>query len=369
MLCGTSHTCYLRSQGLVVCFTIQDFKFVRYPINCNSTSNNLGAFLDLALFLLRSNLTEILTGYGATDDGMGVITILQLISHFTAEGNQPKRGIVALLNNGEEDFLNGAKAFLRHPMSQFPRTFLNLEGAGAGGRATLFRSTDMEVTKFYEGTEFPFGTVVSLDGFKRRLIRSETDYSVFAPELGLRGLDLAFMEPRARYHTVEDSARYTSINSLWHMMSAAIHTVDGLSSDDSDRFDGPTYSNGTVNSGEGSSGVWFDLFGRGFAVFQLHTLFALSVTLLVVSPVILIALHVTLSKLDKMYLFARKAKVETQEDVETVPLYGWKGFFREPIAFVIATAAVVGLAFLQTKINPYIVYSSEYAVWRYGCAF
>jgi Zn-dependent M28 family amino/carboxypeptidase len=50
---------------------------------------------------------SVSTGFGATDDGMGVTTVLQLIRFFTTPGNEPKRGIVAMLNNGEEDFLNG----------------------------------------------------------------------------------------------------------------------------------------------------------------------------------------------------------------------------------------------------------------------
>lgn len=85
---------------------------------------------------------------------------------------------MALLNNGEEDFLNGARAYSQHPISAFPYTFLNLEGAGAGGRATLFRSTDMEVTRKYAQSKNPFGTVVSADGFKSGFIRSQTDYVV-----------------------------------------------------------------------------------------------------------------------------------------------------------------------------------------------
>jgi Zn-dependent M28 family amino/carboxypeptidase len=50
---------------------------------------------------------SVSTGFGATDDGMGVITVLQLIRFFTTPGNEPKKGIVAMLNNGEEDSLNG----------------------------------------------------------------------------------------------------------------------------------------------------------------------------------------------------------------------------------------------------------------------
>ncbi|KAH7047540.1 endoplasmic reticulum metallopeptidase 1 [Macrophomina phaseolina] len=308
--------------------------------------------------LVNAHYDSVSTGFGATDDGVGVITVLQLISYFTTRGNQPKRGIVALLNNGEEDWLNGAKAFTEHPLSFFPHTFLNLEGAGAGGRATLFRSTDTEVTRFYQKAKQPFGSVLSADGFKRGLIRSGTDYSIFTADMNMRGLDVAFMEPRAQYHTVEDSARDTSLDSVWHMLSGAVETMKGLTS-----YTGTEFEGEPDGTGQGSNGVWFDLFGEGFAVFELHTLFAFSVTLLVVTPLVFIALTATLAKVDKFYLFARKKYLHSSDDDEAYRLYGWRGFFRFPIAFVVATAAVVGLAYLITKVNPNIVYSSQYSVW------
>lgn len=314
--------------------------------------------------MVNAHYDSVSTGLGATDDGVGVITVLQLIKYFTTEGHRPKRGIVALLNNGEEDFLNGARAFSQHPMSQFPRTFLNLEGAGAGGRATLFRSTDAEVTQFYKRASYPFGTVISADGFERGLIRSQTDYVVFNGELGLRGLDVAFMEPRARYHTSEDATRHTSKDSLWHMLSGALATMEGLSSDTSSTFVGRADADGKTTSGHGSKGVWFDLFGRAFALMRLSTLFALSITLLVVTPLVLLLLHVTLLHLDKWYLLSRKKYVHSSDDDEPIPLYGWSGFFRFPVAFIVSTGVVVALALLLSKANPYIIYSSEYAVWR-----
>jgi hypothetical protein len=316
--------------------------------------------------LVNAHYDSVSTGYGATDDGVGVVSVLQLLSYFTEPQNWPKRTVVLLLNNGEEDFLNGAKAFMRHPISQVPHVFLNLEGAGAGGRATLFRSTDNEVTEFYRKSSNPFGTVISSDGFKKRLIRSETDYAVFYGELGMRGLDVAFMEPRARYHTTEDSTIETSMNSVWHMLSAAIATTSGLASDTSPKFSGTgkPRSDGRVDAGTGTDSVWFDLFGKVFVIFRLHTLFALCVTLLVAAPIILIALTVGLSKADKNYLFARKKYIHSSDDDNAVELNGWRGFFRFPIAFAAATAAVVGLAYLVVKVNPYIIYSSPFAVWR-----
>lgn len=317
--------------------------------------------------LVNAHYDSVSTGYGATDDGMGVVSVLQLLSYFIQPENWPKRTVVLLLNNGEEDFLNGAKAFMRHPISQLPHTFLNLEGAGAGGRAVMFRSTDAEVTQPYAKVSHPFGNVVSADGFKRGLVASQTDYIVFNGELGLRGLDVAFMEPRARYHTIEDSTRETSLKSVWHMLSASITTTTGLASDTSNSFSGSgrARSDGKVDARTGTDAVWFDLFGKAFVLFRLHTLFALNVTLLVVAPITLICLTIALSKADKNYLFARKKYIHSSDDDEPVQLNGWRGFFRFPVTFVVATAVIIGLCYLIVKVNPYIVHSSPYAVWRY----
>lgn len=311
--------------------------------------------------LVNAHYDSVSTGYGATDDGVGVVTCLQLLRYFTTPGHAPRRGLVVLFNNGEEDYLNGARAYSQHPLAKFAHTFLNLEGAGAGGRATLFRSSDTEVTQAYATSKYPFGSVLSANGFEKGLIRSETDYVVFEGMLGLRGLDVAFMEPRARYHTDQDDTRHTSIDSLWHMLSAAVSTTESLVSDSSDRFDGHLRDDGLVPSGTGTRAVWFDLFGSAFAVFQLHTLFALSVTLLIVAPVTLLVTSVALSKADKMYLFRSSVSLDITD--EKIQLRGMRGFFRFPFLIVIPTAVTVGLAYLVTKVNTYISHSSAYAVW------
>lgn len=311
--------------------------------------------------LVNAHYDSVSTAYGATDDGMGVATILQIVKYFVA--NQPRKGVVALLNNGEEDYLNGARAFSQHPMAQFPHTFLNLEGAGAGGRATLFRTTDAEVTKFYQRVKLPFGSVASADAFKKGVIRSETDYSFFNSFFGMRGLDVAFMEPRARYHTDEDDAKHASKGSLHHMMSGAFAIMQGLSSDESSNFDSRDAKTQKEAIGIGSDAVWFDLFGRVFASFQLNVLFAISITLLVVGPITLIVIGAVLWKIDKLYLFSHSKHGRWTESDQSVGIKGVRGITRWPIAFILATAAVTGLAFLMTTANPYIINSSPYAVW------
>ncbi|KAI4154521.1 MAG: hypothetical protein LQ340_001636 [Diploschistes diacapsis] len=313
--------------------------------------------------LVNAHYDSVSTGYGATDDGVGVVSVLQLIKYFTHAGNQPKRGIVALLNNGEEEGLFGAYAFARHPISSFPHTFVNLDGAGAGGKATLFRATDTEVVRFYGSTQYPYGSVFSSDGFKRGIIRSDTDYTVFNHRLGMRGLDIDFFEPRARYHTDQDDAKHTTVDSLWHMLSAALHSTRGLGMDTSSTFQGEASGKGKVNSGAGSDGVYFDMFGRSMAVFELHTLFALSVTLLVVAPIALFVICGVLSHYDKFYMFSISTQYHHAAGDRKVQLGGFRGFFRYPIIFAIASAGTVASAFLLVKKNPFIIYSSPYSVW------
>ncbi|KAG9768446.1 putative zinc metalloprotease, partial [Aureobasidium melanogenum] len=306
--------------------------------------------------LVNAHYDSVSTGFGATDDGVGVISILQLIKYFSTPGNKPQNGVVLLLNNGEEDFLNGASVFGQHPISRVVSTFLNLEGAGAGGRAALFRSTDDAVTRAYAHSKYPFGSSASADGFNKGLVRSQTDYVIFNGKLGYRGLDVAFIGPRARYHTDQDDARHTGKASLWHMLSAAVATTEALTT-------ASLTTNLQPGNTPGSPALWFDVFGRAFAVLKAHTFFALSVTLLVVGPILLLATLALLYRVDKFYLWSASRPYHTPDNDDEIRLYGWRGFFRFPLIFLVACATPIAFAFLLAKENQYIAHSSEWAVW------
>ncbi|KAI0393426.1 hypothetical protein F5Y17DRAFT_432354 [Xylariaceae sp. FL0594] len=315
--------------------------------------------------LVNAHYDSVSTGYGATDDGMGCITVMALVDYFSRAENRPQRGIVALLNNNEEDFLWGAQAFGNSPFMPFCHTFLNLEGAGAGGRAILFRTSDAEVTAAYKGTPNPFGSVVASDAFGLGAVKSNTDYVVFNGVYGMRGLDLSFYRPRAHYHTDYDDAKHASRASLWHMLSNSLHTMKKLSGNTGDTFIGKRADGDRkkVPNGRGNTGVWFDLFGKVLAVFELRTFFAWSLTLLIATPLMLAALTYVLIRQDKYYFFSSHISPSDGGPPSPIKLGGRKGMFRYPFALVVAGALVVGSAYLVAKINPLIIYSSEYAVW------
>jgi len=296
---------------------------------------------------------------------MGVVTCLQVIKYFTQPEHQPERGIVVLFNNGEEDWLYGARALGQHQLNPFIHTFVNVEGAGAGGRALLFRSTDKEVTAAYGKTSDPFGSVMASDAFGLGYIKSGTDYSVLYDVYGQRGLDLAFFKPRARYHTNQDDARHASKRSLWHMLTATLSATDYLSGDTGDKFTGPRTDDAVnkVANGSPSKGVWFDLFGKGFVLFGLRGMFAWSLTVLIVTPLILVLVTYILHKIDKYYFFTSTVNTCDLPAYEPVSVGGRKGFFRFPLALVVAGGLTLGAALLLRKVNPLIIYSSPYSVW------
>jgi hypothetical protein len=324
--------------------------------NSNWWNKTDGSPRDRNGLLVNAHYDSVSSGFGATDDGVGCITVLQLLKYYTTPGNQPRHGLVLLWNDGEEDFLNGARVFSQHPLAKLPSSFLNLEGAGAGGRAALFRSTDTEITKAYGESPHPWGSVITGDGFSRGLVRSQTDYIIFNGIMGMRGLDVAFTEPRARYHTEDDDTRHTSKDALYHMLSAALATTKKLTSR-------PLRSDFDADHNPGSPGVWFDLFGEKFAVFQQHTFFALSITLLVAGPIILGLVMILLHAADKLYLLSGTRKFHVIDGDEKVSLNGWRGLFRFPIIFLFACTAPVALAYLLFKENEFIVHSSEWSVW------
>lgn len=83
--------------------------------------------------LFSAHYDSVSTAPGATDDGMGIATLLELVRYFAHEGRRPRRTAIFFFNNGEEDGLNGAHLYFEHPWSNLTSTFINMEGAASGG--------------------------------------------------------------------------------------------------------------------------------------------------------------------------------------------------------------------------------------------
>lgn len=290
-------------------------------VRLEGTDPSLGAVM------VSSHFDSVATGHGTTDDGMGVASMLAMLRYVVETGAAHKRTLVFNFNNNEEYGLLGAEAFMRHDWASDVESFVNLEGAGAGGRAMLFRATDYGVARLYGGGGSPHASSIAQQAFDARVVPSETDYYVYKRE-GLRGLDIAFYRSRSLYHTARDSIQGASRQSLGHMFSSGLDALLALANEDE-------YGDATTPA------VFFDVLGRWFVVLKLETQFALNVVGLVAGP-LLVAL------LGSAVVRARKWDV------------GPSGWLRVVLALVVSVLLTASAVRYLQQMNPFVFVSQPY---------
>ncbi|TFK71053.1 hypothetical protein BDN72DRAFT_958332 [Pluteus cervinus] len=360
------------------------------------------AFRNVGGVLFSAHYDSVSSAPGAVDDGMGVVTLLQLIKWFTSDQGRPMRTVIFNINNGEEDWLNGAHAYLLHPWSKITDTFLNLEGAGAGGRPILFRATSTTPLGAFSRVPHPHANVLSADAFARGVIRSGTDYSVyttpyaaFHPPTGrgrpkdgplMHGMDLAFYKGRARYHTKYDTIPWLEggKKALWAMMETARAAGDQLANDEVREWERDEHD----HEGAGKRPVYFDLFGDSFVVFAMRSFFIFNIIMLIIGPIFLGFLMICVSII---HFGAREERRHREAPSPRTPdtphgypppqheegffsrlwitmkennwasvLWRWSKFW---VAIVFGAATQAGLIAGYIHFNPFILYSEPYLVF------
>ena len=227
------------------------------------------AYRESGGYLLSAHYDSVSTAPGTTDDGMGIVTLLQMVEHFA--NHVPTRTVIFNFNNNEESGLNGAHTYV--PGYYDPRDGIYILYKGSystrgpalvmfssiskgllqeGGtcrcsdvvdsplilscsRPVMFRATNIAPLYSWTGSHVPHphASVLFADAFSRHAIRSATDYSVYE-KAGLDGLDFAFYKGRSRYHTRYDSisGMQGSKKALWAMMEATRGASLALANDD-----------------------------------------------------------------------------------------------------------------------------------------
>ncbi|AMD22387.1 HGR048Cp [Eremothecium sinecaudum] len=277
--------------------------------------------------LLSAHFDSVPSGFGATDDGMGIVSMLAILAYYAK--NQPERTIVFNFNNNEEFGLAGASAFFEHPWSKGISYVINLEGAGSGGKAVLFRTSDVATASVYADAvrDQPFGNSMYQQGFYSGHIGSESDFRVYQAQ-GLRGWDIAFYKPRNLYHTAKDTVLYTSKQALWHMLHTTLQLTAHMAVNKPEMEDT-------------SSAVYFDLFGKWFVVWSAKSLFYWNCIILALFP----------SLLAILFLIAH------DQQALNVNLCG--AMCRLPVSVAVAYFGVKLFQVLVGQINPY-VFSRDY---------
>ncbi|MGH3897068.1 MAG: M28 family peptidase, partial [Pseudonocardiaceae bacterium] len=132
-------------------------------------------------------------------------------------GDQLRNDLVLLITDGEEDGLLGAAAFVdQHPLARQRAVVLNWEARGVSGPSLMFETSWNNaalVDVFADAAPHPHGDSSLVEFY--RLLPNNTDFTEFA-RVGLPGMNFAYIESAARYHTPGDNIVNLDRASLQH---------------------------------------------------------------------------------------------------------------------------------------------------------
>ncbi|XP_071934908.1 uncharacterized protein [Coffea arabica] len=162
--------------------------------------------------LVSSHIDTVFSGEGAGDCSSCVAVMLELARGISQWAHGFKHAVIFLFNTGEEEGLNGAHSFitqvltkrcLLHPWSDTVRMAIDLEAMGIGGKSTIFQAgpNPWAIENFAAVAKYPSAQIVAQDLFSSGAIKSATDFQIYKEVAGLSGLDFAFLDDTAVYHT------------------------------------------------------------------------------------------------------------------------------------------------------------------------
>ncbi|MDQ3886892.1 MAG: M28 family peptidase [Actinomycetota bacterium] len=166
--------------------------------------------------LLVAHYDSVTAGPGASDDAAAVAAMLETVRAVRA--GQPLRNDLGLvITDGEEAGLLGAEAFVRsNPPAGQRAVVLNWEARGASGPSLMFETSPDNaalVEVFADAAPYPHGDSSLVEIY--RLLPNDTDLTEFLGA-GLPGLNFAYVEDPARYHTPGDTIANLDRASLQH---------------------------------------------------------------------------------------------------------------------------------------------------------
>src|SRR5215217_8025340 len=174
--------------------------------------------------VLVAHYDSVPRGPGAADDGAGVAAILEIARAITSD-SQPRNDIDIVFTDAEEPWLLGAQAFvIDDRLDPRRNVVLNLEARGTSGPALMFQSSseNASVIPALASVQRP----ITSSGWEAcyQVLPGDTDLSVFR-NAGFAGMNFAFFDGSARYHTPEDSPTNFDHASLQHIGSTVLATA------------------------------------------------------------------------------------------------------------------------------------------------
>jgi hypothetical protein len=182
--------------------------------------------------LLAAHYDSVPAGPGASDDGAGAVTVLE-IARILKQRPAPRNSIILLIDDGEEAGLLGAEVFVReHRWAKQVRAAVNVEARGTSGPSFMFETgsaNDWAVRQFARTAADPITNSIAYTIYK--YLPNDTDFTVFK-RAGYQGLNFAFVNGVMHYHTPLDNFENASASSIQHQGDNALSSVLALADQD-----------------------------------------------------------------------------------------------------------------------------------------
>ncbi|MFD9396989.1 M20/M25/M40 family metallo-hydrolase [Streptomyces sp. NPDC060000] len=182
--------------------------------------------------VLMAHYDSVPAGPGASDNGANVAAVLEIVRALRADGATARNTVDVLFTDGEEPGLLGAHAFVAAGSLDPENTVvLNLEARGVSGPSVMFESgpRNSGVLSALSEADRPIATSLADEVYT--YLPNDTDFSEFKKK-GFTGLNFAFVDGSALYHTPGDSIDNISPDSLQHQGDSVLAAARMLSGQD-----------------------------------------------------------------------------------------------------------------------------------------
>jgi hypothetical protein len=277
---GSAENEHLRSRlvGLLEKYGYQPFEQTKLVCTANTcaTVHNVIARLpgqspDAVLLSAHHDSVEV--SPGASDDGIGVATALEIARELKL-ASPPRRSVIFLFSDAEEAGLLGARAFVQSPLWADVTAAFNLDSRGTSGRPLLFETApgNRSLLEIYSRSAH-YPATSSLFQALYGMLDNDTDFSVLKTKPGIQGLNLANISGQIFYHTPLDNLGHVStatVEQLYDTTAAIIRAQ----------------ANAAPGRGTTGDAVFFDVLGRFTILWPETMTFPLGVCLLVLNAVV-----------------------------------------------------------------------------------
>ncbi|WP_036141320.1 M20/M25/M40 family metallo-hydrolase [Luteibacter sp. 9135] len=169
--------------------------------------------VDAKSVVFSAHYDSVGAGPGASDDGAGVATMLE-IARLLKQRPPGRNRVIFLFDDGEEAGLLGARMIADDPELKGAAAVINAEARGTSGQSAMFETGGASgwlVDAFARSSSRPLTN--SLLNTLYALLPNDTDLTVFKAN-GMQGLNFAFGGNVERYHTPLDNLEHIDLRSV-----------------------------------------------------------------------------------------------------------------------------------------------------------